>query len=447
MTDPALRAFELEMLTQPQRYALAITKIFSATLSLLASSIIIYKVYLRNREHKKRSTSCVQSGSLRSIPKHDITTYHRMLVGISILDIMYSFWSALGVISVPPSSGDVFAHGTIASCSTQAFFIQLMPSIVLYMAALNTYFMLKIRYNVSDAVITQHYEFWFHAIPIIVWLVIGIAGLSLKIFGPLGYPEMGCWIGGHPFGCVFTDTCTRGYKIYEYLDWYAWATCFIWLFLSVIVVFVNSILIYTAIRKQEQRNAKYLGASLQRRGGATTSTSNMILPSSSNTFQSQDSLKNGENDQERTKSTLTVDTVEADAESGDHHTPITTEDALFRGRHNAGGPSHQHHVTMTRNMKQSRTAAVQSSLYCGSAFFTTMWLFLVWLSGKLWVLSITSVKTPMFVFLALMVNIVLPSQGIFNLFIFVRLQYLQLRANNHDWNRWRCVKQCMLSAA
>jgi hypothetical protein len=99
------------------------------------------------QEHKKKSSSYVQSGSFRS-------SFHS---GYR----MYSFWSALGVILVPSSSGDLFAHGTIATCSTQACFIQLLPSIVLYMAALNTYFMLKIRYNVSDAAITQQYEIWF----------------------------------------------------------------------------------------------------------------------------------------------------------------------------------------------------------------------------------------------------------------------------------------------
>jgi hypothetical protein len=87
-----------------------------------ANSSNMYKVYLRYQEFKKRSTSCVHSGSIRSNAKHDkITTYHQMLVGVSILDIMYSFWAASGVISVPSTSGDVLAHGTIATCSTQIF--------------------------------------------------------------------------------------------------------------------------------------------------------------------------------------------------------------------------------------------------------------------------------------------------------------------------------------
>jgi hypothetical protein len=246
-------------------------------------------------------------------------------------------------------------------------------------------------------------------------------------------------------------------RFYRYLNWYAWATCFIWLFFSVVVVVVNSILIYTAIRKQEQRNAKYLGALLQGTGAAP-STSNLTLPSLSNMFHSQGSLKINENEiiintscptrnDVRPESTAPVNTIVADAESG-NSTPIATEDALFRNpHHHGGGPSLNQDVVVARKMKQSRTAAVQSSLYCGSAFFTTFWWFLIWLIGNFWVLGISSVTTRTFVFLAMMVTIVLPSQGIFNLFIFVRLQYLQPRSNHQDWSRWRCMKQCMFSAA
>jgi hypothetical protein len=443
----------MELVTQPQRYVLAISKICSATLSLISSCLIIYKVFLRYQEHKKRSTSCVRRGSIRSNAKHDeITTYHRMLVGVSILDIMYSFWAASGIISVPSASGDVFARGTIATCSTQAFFVQLVPSIVLYMAALNTYFMLKIRYNVSDAVITKHYEIWFHAIPIAVWLFFGTLGLSLKIFGPIGLPEFGCWLGSYPYGCAFTDTCTRGYQLSQYLDWYAWTFVFMWFFLSFIVILVNSILIFTAIRKQEQRNAKYLGDLLQG-PGTTTFTNNTILQPSSFVLKSQGSIKSRENDiaiavlpmddHERPNSEAPVDTVVPDAERCDHtvtHTPIMSEDAPFQGRNNDGYPSAEY-IVVAQKLKQSRTAAVQSSLFCGLALFTAVWLFLIWLFRKFMVLI------RVYFFMALLVNIVLPSQGIFNLFIFVRLQYLKLRATNQDWNRLRCIKQCLFSAA
>jgi hypothetical protein len=265
-----------ETLSYRQRYILALTRTFTGTLSLIASSIIIYKIYLRYSQHKKKTSSNIVIGGSFRRSNHSsnggMNTYFRMILGVSILDVMHSFWTALSVLPAPPSSGGVFAHGTTATCSAQGFFAQLTTPIVLYMATLNTYFMLKIRYNIADNVIVRRYEFWFHAIPIVFWLVTGFTGLSLKIFNAIALPmagcwaalpELGCWIAPYPGGCISTNTCTRGYKIAEYINWYAWSFSYIWLFLCVIVVLVNSILIYSTIRSQERRNASYFAAKLQ----------------------------------------------------------------------------------------------------------------------------------------------------------------------------------------
>jgi hypothetical protein len=115
------------------------------------------------------------------------------------------------------------------------------------------------------------------------------------IFDPLGFPEMGCWIGDYPFGCAFNNTCTRGYKSYQNVNWYGWSFCFICLFLSFIVILVNSILIYTTIRHQVTRNAKYLGDLLQGTGTTTSMNNTMCLQASSVAFKLYDSLKSSEN--------------------------------------------------------------------------------------------------------------------------------------------------------
>jgi hypothetical protein len=258
-------------LSYRQRYILALTRTLFGSLSLIASSIIIYKIYLRYTQHKKSTSSSANPsnniGGRYRRSNHSsnggMNTYYRMILGVSILDVMHSFWTALSVLPAPPSSGGVFAHGSTATCSAQGFFVQLTTPIVLYMATLNTYFMLKIRYNIADNVIVRRYEIWFHAIPIVFWFVTGFTGLALKIFNSIGLPELGCWIAPYPRGCTITNTCTRGFKIAEYLDWYAWSFAFIWLFLCVIVVLVNSVLIYSTIRSQERRNAGYLAAKLQ----------------------------------------------------------------------------------------------------------------------------------------------------------------------------------------
>jgi hypothetical protein len=464
-------------LSYRQRYILALTRTLFGSLSLIASSIIIYKIYLRYAQHKKKTSSCpsnVVSGSFRRSNQSSnggMNTYYRMILGVSILDVMHAFWTAISVLPTPPSSGGVFAHGTTATCSAQGFFAQLTTPIVLYMATLNTYFMLKIRYNIADNVIVRRYEFWFHAIPIVFWLVTGFTGLALKIFNTIALPELGCWIAPYPRGCTFTNTCTRGFKIAEYIDWYAWSFAYIWLFLCVVVVLVNSVLIYSTIRSQERRNASYLAAKLQ--SGTMSNSKDAVAASlSSNTvscslpefdFVGEDNTSSQPEIQPVVDDEAIVvpdsgdpnyQNCDVQKEPGDEdillnddqkESPVTTTAPKATENINtlAVTPSSTGNNArkIRQAMKQSRTAAVQSSLYLSFALFSAVWVFLPWMGSKL------MVDAPVRFFFAFMVNIVSPSQGVFNLFIFVRLQYLHQREKNKDWSRWKCVKHCLQSSA
>jgi hypothetical protein len=456
-------------LSYRQRYVLALTRTVSGSLSLCASLIILNKIFQRYRQKRGQGGS-IRSGRPRSGKESGNNTYYRMLFSVSVLDVLHSIWCALSVLPAPPSSHGVFAYGTTATCSTQAFFVQLTTPIVLYMAALNMYFMLKIRYNVSDARIERYYEPWFHLIPLLFWFITGTVGLSLKIFNAIALPELGCWIAPYPVGCTRTDTCTRGYRIADLIDWYAWSFAYIWLFLCVLVVLVNGCLIYTAIRKQEQRNAIYLASSLQMEGSANISSlssshsASKLLCSmpefnfleeeedASNEVAVKPAVSEAPSDgdfvvsleetsnvivPETTSVTLpktAKDTSSSAAERG------TMDDPAIPKRPKKGSSSARRREAgrvNARRIRQSRTAAVQSSLYLCSALFTAVWIFLPWMGSKLQVEARTRF------FFAFMVNIVSPSQGVFNLFIFVRLQYLHLRETKKGWSRMRCVYQTL----
>ena len=426
-------------LSERQRIILALSKTVSASLSLFASLIIIYKIYLRFKERPKGTTV---SSSLRSSRNDSITTYHRLILSISVLDVIHSVSSAFSTVLVPPSTGAVFAHGTIGTCAAQGFFQQLTPTIVIYMAIMNTYFMLKIRYNIPDAVFQRKYEMYFHAVPVAFFLITGITGLSLKVFNAIILPELGCWLGSYPRGCMYTNTCTRGYKIAEYIDWYAWGFGYFWLFLCVAIVLVNSVLIYSTIRKQERRNANYLAARLQSEG-----TSNNVVAVSSNISISLDEFDLGE---EETPADGHVETatsgLKPEAALPESVPSKNSDDATSATVRNSGktsfssSPTTPRYVRASRNIKKSRIAAVQSGLYVASAFFTAIWIFMPWLGSKL------GVQTQWRFFFAFMANIVSPSQGLFSLFVFVRLQYLRLRESNKDWSRLKCVKYCLFSS-
>jgi hypothetical protein len=431
------------VLSKNQKIVLVLSKSISATLSLIASSIIIYKIYLRYKAQSK--SAAVVSSSLRS-SRNDITTYHRMLLGISIFDVVHSISSALSSLLVPSYTHSTFAHGNTATCSMQGAFQQLTPSIVLYMAMLNTYFMLKIRYNVPDSVINSRFEIWFHAIPTVHFLSTAITGLSMGIFGPIILPELGCWIDSF---CVYTNTCTRSGPIfYEHLDYCAWSFAYIWLFVCVLIVSVNAVLIYTAILGQEKRNAKYLGARLQNEGQSGSgyrSTVTSSLQEFDIGLENEDDepemaavvhmkdhekgndllMKNEVEAKPAKMQPIEVDEIESPEQAPgirneetncpenevESNTPIVTSSVTSRKAFGARS---------TQKVKQSRIAAVQSLLYVCSALFTAVWVFMPWVGNKL------EVETQWRFFFAFMVNIVSPSQGLFSLFVFVRLQYLRL---------------------
>jgi hypothetical protein len=416
-----------------KRITLALNKSISASFSLIASSIIIYKIYLFYREQR---SSFTVSGVGRSPRSDRMSTYHRMMLSISLLDVLHSLSSALSTVLVPPSTGAVFAHGTIATCAAQGFFQQLTPTIVIYMALMNTYFMLKIRYNISDHVFQTKYEPIFHAIPIAFFFITGTTGLSLKVFNAILIPELGCWLGSYPIGCIFTNTCTRGYKIAEYLDYYAWGFAYIWLFLSAVVVLVNSLLIYSALRSQEEKNSQYLAAQLQHRSSlnaaAPTSSSSHIIVAALDAEHTPVEEKNAYCDDD--------ETLNMSPESAP--TPkLTLDNAAPLGLDNDENPSRRRRRRSNTAVAvpKSQTAAVQSCLYVASAFFTAIWIFLPWLGIRL------GVSPEWKFFFGFMVSIVSPSQGVFNLFVFVRLQYQRLRRKESDWSRWKCMVQCLFS--
>ena len=481
-------------LSDHEKIAIALCKSISATLSLIASSIIIYKIRLRYRSQSK---STVVSSSLRSSKKDGkITTYHRMLLSISILDVIHSISSAFSTLLVPSYTNGTFARGTTETCTVQGMLQQLTPTIVIYMAMLNTYFMLKIRYNIADSVIQRKYEVWFHIIPALHFIGTASVGLSLRIFGPILLLELGCWLDSY---CILTNTCTRSGPIfYEHFDWWPWSFAYIWLFICVLIVSINAVLIYTAIRTQERRNEQYFAAKLLQHSEANF-TRSVSHPSGSSAFDKSgsnffsevavhrveeniervqdqnmtihdDALVTSAPLPEEAKVELTqIDETEETSYSSE---PRAIQTWIGGNQLNADHPDNDwdtHDATSmpkipsalqnrsqrnydrmllqqqkqnhNNNIKNSRVAAIQSMLYITSALFTAFWIFMPWVAYKL------GLPTSWRFFFALMVNIASPSQGVFNLFLYVRIHYLRLRETNPNWNRWKCVKICLFSSS
>ena len=117
------------------------------------------------------------------------STYHRLLIGMSIGDILYSLSLATFQTMSPSDLSYVVwnARGNQASCSAQGFFVIAgLGLTVTYSCSLNLYFLSKVKYNKTDAYIRTKIEPWLHGIPILITFIISIHGLVRRNYNDDG---------------------------------------------------------------------------------------------------------------------------------------------------------------------------------------------------------------------------------------------------------------------
>jgi hypothetical protein len=167
-------------LTDTQEKVLALLPIIPSMLSFAGSSAIIYVVY-QHRQRKGKST-----------------VYHRLLVGMSLCDLVASFWypwfSFLTPSSTEASYPFVWAIGNDATCTFMGFIFSVNFTGVLYNAMLSYYFLLAARFGRSDDEIARRSELWLHlgALVYPITCAIVLAAIGAYDEQPLG---RGCWLG------------------------------------------------------------------------------------------------------------------------------------------------------------------------------------------------------------------------------------------------------------
>ena len=144
-----------------------ISKIVSYPISILGSSYVIQDVL---RDPQKRTES----------------TFHRLMVGLSVSDIINSLFGFLGTW-IMPKGESVFAIGSNASCAFGGFFLFLTAcSTPLYNCSLVTYYLLQIRFQWVGRRI-RAFEKWLHIVPWTIGLVAAIVGVAMNKLGPNSY--------------------------------------------------------------------------------------------------------------------------------------------------------------------------------------------------------------------------------------------------------------------
>lgn len=194
--------------------------------------------------------------------------YHRLVAGISCVDISSSFWLALSTWPIPAESGVLWASGTTQTCSLQGFFTQFGISSSIYNASLSTYYLLVIRYGWKEDRI-RTIEPYLHLMPIFWGMGTAIAGLPLTLFNNA---NLWCWIAPFPQNCDGNTSveCTRGANA----DIYRWAFFYGPLWVMILIVTTNVVLIQHYVRSIERRGNMHRSASVAIRAQNASSLAN-----------------------------------------------------------------------------------------------------------------------------------------------------------------------------
>ena len=217
--------------TERQQKALALAPKFAAALSIFGSSYIIY--------------DCISKRN-----KRITTSYHRLMVGLSVTDLLMSLGLFTTTWPMPRDTPNVFgAIGNTASCEAIGSIEQFGVSATIYNGCLSVFYLLRIRYGWTTKRL-QRAEIWMHVIPLAFGISTIAASLALNLFNSGLFD---CWIATFPQGCSesfrndgFSD-CERG----DNATLYQWVFDVIPKWSSVLLTTINMLVLIYTVRSQE----------------------------------------------------------------------------------------------------------------------------------------------------------------------------------------------------
>lgn len=169
-----------------------ILPIITATLSFFSSAFILWIIW-----KSKRNTS-----------------YHRIMAVMSIWEMVRTLCIALSTLPMPK---DVIynyygkSYGNVQTCEAQAFVLLVGAGMTLFSNVfLNLYYLLAIRFNVSENILKKCLEPIFWVISTALSFTLPIVYLRIEYLNPTPY-ETFCNVGTYPKYCGRTGkSCIRG---------------------------------------------------------------------------------------------------------------------------------------------------------------------------------------------------------------------------------------------
>lgn len=236
--------------TDGQTKVLSIIPHVTGPFSLAGSSWILYEV-LRDRTKWSKP-------------------YHRILFCMCLFDAFSSIALGLSTWPIPAGSPGVYAPlGTTGTCSAQAFFIHANIAGPLYNFCLSAYYLLLVKYGVSESRISRRIEPIMHWSTIVFALGTSFVCLGLGMFND---SSLWCWINAAPKGCEQSHefgetTCTRG----DNAEIFRWAFFFGPLWAAILGTMVTMFMLWRAVNQQEKKASKWAFAAAASREVSTRS--------------------------------------------------------------------------------------------------------------------------------------------------------------------------------
>jgi len=232
--------------SEKQQLILGYLPLATAPFSVVGSAFIVYSILLNRKETL-------------------LNPYHRIMLGISLLDLLTSTsLIVLGTWAVPVEAQDFVAgaRGTWTTCNISGFFLNLLFGSMWYSAFLSLYFWCTIVLEQQRGKkLVKVIEPLGHAVSVLLPVLTGAIGAATTMINPMNILPGWCWFSIYPPNCDDDPIlCERGVELPN-LQWVGAHVSIGVIFFTVIVCMVS---ITVKVRTIEKRIQQYAGGQSNR---------------------------------------------------------------------------------------------------------------------------------------------------------------------------------------
>lgn len=190
--------------------------------------------------------------------KYRTDGYHRLLLGLSLMDLFLSIGWMMGPFALPSDTSERFtALGSIGTCSAAGFLLQMGSTTLVYNAMLCIYFVFVICYGVAPSKMVV-FETYMHGFSLAYGVSTAIVGLAFQTYNETAVGPL-CWVASSPIDCSREDVeCVRGKNAL----WLAYIFGAVPM-LSLPIIVASNLMIFCKVRATERQGHRH---NVSRRG-------------------------------------------------------------------------------------------------------------------------------------------------------------------------------------